>query len=321
MPELPEVEVLVRYLAPQVVGQTIRRIRVLDARSLRGPSPERFKRKLRNSLFTSVRRRGKYLIFGLQHGTKRFSLIGHLGMTGRMHIRPHGAPFSPHTTIGLNLGDVELLFEDPRRFGGFTFDSKVIDRLGPEPLDKSFTIALFRTALGGSRQAIKVRLLDQGLIAGVGNIYASEALFLAQLHPATPCCQLNDSDIRRLRTCIRRTLREAIRFGSSLPLYFASHTKSDGLFYFGSAPTESKSAVERFHVYDRDGMPCPRCGKPIERMRQATRSTYYCPRCQPKRRRQELASSFHLDRLLDKNCRSKSHPHRPQRSQPKGLRI
>jgi formamidopyrimidine-DNA glycosylase len=151
--------------------------------------------------------------------------------------------------------------------------------LGPEPLGDDFRPAGFAESLKRSQQAIKVKLLDQSVVAGIGNIYASEALFRARISPRLPARKLSRSQVVRLWRAIREVLAEAIACGSTVPLNFGRR-KSDGFFYFGRAPGVPDFYEERLRVYDRAGRPCPNCGSSINRIKQAARSTFYCPRCQ-----------------------------------------
>jgi formamidopyrimidine-DNA glycosylase len=182
--------------------------------------------------------------------------------------------------VVLNLGDENFVFEDTRYFGRLTLDERPIEKLGPEPLEKDFTIERFRDALKRSSQAIKIRLLDQRLVAGIGNIYASEALFRAGISPRVAARRLNTKQIVRLWRGIRDVLAEAIECGSTVTLNYAGSEKRDGLFYFGRAAGAPDYYEERLRVYDRAQKPCPDCGTAIKRLIQAARSTFYCPRCQ-----------------------------------------
>ena len=185
MPELPEVEVLVRHLAPRLEGRTIRRLTIKRARILRPTSEPRFRRVLSGAKFQGLSRRGKYLLFTLagRRPSGQFLLVGHLGMTGRMYLQPASAPLPTHAAVVLELGKLNFVFEDPRYFGRLTLDTTAIDRLGPEPSDRRFSLPYLTQVLRRSAQAVKVRLLDQSIIAGVGNIYAGEALFRARIDP------------------------------------------------------------------------------------------------------------------------------------------
>ena len=282
MPELPEVEVLVRHLAPVIRNRKISGVEVRRAKVLGKTSPERFRQMLLGGTFTGVTRRGKYLLFNVRKARSRESLtlIGHLGMTGRMYLLPTDAPLPKHTPVVLNLGRENFVFEDTRYFGRLTFDEELIDRLGPEPLGEEFTVVHLTAALKRSSQAIKVRLLDQSLVAGVGNIYASEALFQAGISPRKAARRLKADQVAHLWSAIRETLADAIKRGSTVPLNFSGINGEDRLFYFGLAPGAEDFYEERLRVYDRVGKPCIQCGTAIRQFTQAARSTYYCPKCQ-----------------------------------------
>jgi formamidopyrimidine-DNA glycosylase len=156
-----------------------------------------------------------------------------------------------------------------------------LDDLGPEPLGNGFTPETFALALGRSAQPIKVKLLDQRVVAGIGNIYASEVLFRARLSPRRPARRLTAEQVRRLWQAIREVLAEAVKWGSTVPLNGSGAGDRDGLFYYGQTPGTPVFYEERLQVYDRAGEPCRRCGRPIRRIVQAARGTYFCPGCQP----------------------------------------
>jgi len=283
VPELPEVEILVRHLAPLVKGKTIRDVEVRRPRVIRPTAERELRQTLRGATFANLSRRGKYLVFTL-HAPKRtelISLIGHLGMTGRMFLAGKKSPLPKHAAIILDLGKHLMIFEDTRYFGRFTLDSSGPAALGPEPLGKEFTPTYLVAALKRYTQAIKVKLLDQTLVAGIGNIYASEALFRAGISPRAKSNQLTLPQLTRLHRAIREVLARAIRQGSTVPLDFAGDGARDGLFYYGSKGDANGFYSERLLVYDRLGQPCPKCRTPIRRFVQAARSTYYCPACQP----------------------------------------
>ena len=282
MPELPEVEVLVRHLGPLLKGRTIRNVHVHRAKVVLPASTRNFTQVLCGARFCGLARRGKYLLFRLRKPgqTEPLNLVGHLGMTGRMYVLSAKARLPRHTAVVLGLGREKFVFEDTRYFGRLRLDTSALWRLGPEPLGAEFTVERFAQALGRSRQPIKIKLLDQSLLAGVGNIYASEALFRAGLAPTVAARRLTATQVRRLWRAIRAVLREAIACGSTVPLNYAGEGKRDGLFYFGRAPGTRDYYEERLRVYDRAGQPCPVCGAAIRRRVQAARSTFYCPRCQ-----------------------------------------
>jgi formamidopyrimidine-DNA glycosylase len=282
MPELPEVEVLVRHLAPVLAGQRIRSVKVRRARTIAPLSPAQFARRLAGATFRRVTRRGKFLVFTLRPDAdpEPLTLLGHLGMTGRMYLLPARAALPKHAAVVFALGARKLVFEDTRYFGRLTLGGAALDRLGPEPLGAAFTVEQFARALRRFSQPIKVKLLDQLLVAGVGNIYASEALFRAGLSPRLPARRLDRTQVDRLWRALRAVLREAIRFGSTVPLDWSGHGARDGLFYYGRAADAPDFYEERLRVYDRAGLPCQRCGAPIRRVVQAARSTFFCPHCQ-----------------------------------------
>jgi formamidopyrimidine-DNA glycosylase len=281
MPELPEVEVLARHLRAVLPGRKVRGVTVRRAKVLGKTTLSQLSDQLAGKTFRSVNRRGKYLVFKLGAGrTPEVTLIGHLGMTGRMYLQRATAPLPKHAAVVLRLDrDENFVFEDTRYFGRFTLDTSAISQLGPEPLSNDFSVERFAGDLQRSSQAIKVKLLDQAMVAGIGNIYASEALHRAGLSPTRAARSLTFAEARRLRRAIRTVLRSAIRGGSTVALVYGGSEKSDGLFYFGS--DGESTYEERLRVYDRAGKACRRCRTPIRRLVQAARSTFYCPKCQP----------------------------------------
>lgn len=281
MPELPEVEVLARHLRPALHGKVIRSVQVRRAKVLRPTSERALQRALTGARFKRLDRRGKYLLFEFMSPVlgRPLTVLGHLGMTGRMFVARAGEPLPKHAAVVLEFGRGRLVYEDQRYFGRFTLDLAAVAKLGPEPLADGFPLADFARALKRSRQPVKVKLLDQSLIAGVGNIYASEALFRAGLSPRKAANKLTGAQIEKLARAIRETLADAVKFGSTVPLNFHPE-ETDGLFYYGLAAGAPDYYEERLRVYDRAGQPCVRCGAPIRRIVQAARSTYYCPRCQ-----------------------------------------
>lgn len=285
MPELPEVEVLVRHLQPLLLGKTIRAVEVKRGRVVRPGDPDRLRSALRGATFVGLKRRGKYLLFALRRAgsATTLELLGHLGMTGRMYLLPATAGLPRHAAVVLHLGSETFVFEDTRYFGRMSLETGPAKLLGPEPLQAEFTAGYLRGALRRSRQPVKVKLMDQALVAGIGNIYASEALYRARVSPLKKCAQLNADEVRRVWVAIRYVIRHAIRFGSTVPLDFVG-TGADRLFYYGQKKG-SRSYEERLLVYDRAGMPCAGCHTPIRRIVQAGRSTFYCPVCQGRTRR------------------------------------
>ncbi len=274
---MPEVEILARHLRPLLRGKTIRGVRVCRERVTRPTPPRELERRLTGARFKNLSRRGKYLLFEFQSKRSRetFSALGHLGMAGRMFVALKKEKLPRHTAVVFDLGGRNLVYEDLRYFGRMTLDLSPIDALGPEASELSPT-GFFR-ALKRSGQAIKVKLLDQSLIAGVGNIYASEALFRARISPKLAANRLTKEQAARLLAATREVLNEAIKFGSTVPLKTMSG-KSDALFYYHN---DGEGYYEkRLRVYDRAGKPCLKCGTQIRQIVQGARSTYYCPKCQ-----------------------------------------
>jgi formamidopyrimidine-DNA glycosylase len=281
MPELPEVEILARHLRPVLRGKTIRGVDVRREKVLRPTSQKKFHETLLGAKFTDLARRGKYLLFTLhaKKSRKIIPLLGHLGMTGRMFLAPKNLPLPKHAAVIFDLGAMNFIYEDFRYFGRMTLDLSSIENLGLEPLEQHFSAKVLAANLKSSRQPIKVKLLDQNVVAGVGNIYASEALFRAKISPKLPANQLTLAQTKKLWRAIRDVLAEAIKFGSTVQLKFADG-KSDGLFYFGRAENAPDYYEERLRVYDRAGKKCLNCGNEIKRIIQGARSTLYCPHCQ-----------------------------------------
>lgn len=263
-------------------NKVIRAVHVRRSKVLAPTSPRRFAQVLRGAKFTGLSRRGKYLLFALRRAGRSGTLllVGHLGMTGRMYLLPANAPLPKHAAVVLDFGRTKFVFEDTRYFGRLTLDDRAVGTLGPEPLDGKFTAASFGQTLKHSGQAIKIKLLDQSLVAGIGNIYASEALFRAGISPRAAARRLRPAQIAALWSSIREVLAEAIESGSTVPLDYPGSEARDGLFYFGQAPGTTDYYAERLRVYDRAGQPCVKCKTTIKRFVQAARSTFYCPACQ-----------------------------------------
>lgn len=286
MPELPEVEILVRHLQPVLRGRVIRNVTVLRPKIVRPENAATLSGALVGRTIRDVRRRAKYLLFELAGGktgpgrATQTTLVGHLGMTGRMFLQPKDRLLPKHTTVTLDLGRNVLVFEDTRYFGRLNLDLGALERLGPEPLGNAFTPAMLLAALARSTQPIKVKLLDQTLVAGLGNIYVSEALFRAGIHPRCPARRINPAAATRLVAAIREVLAEAIRFGSTIPLSLDPSASKNDLFYYGQSAGREEFYDERLRVYDRAAQPCLQCATPIRRFVQAARSTYWCPNCQ-----------------------------------------
>ena len=280
MPELPEVETVARDLRPRIVGATITGARCHWARTLRAHTPEGFAGAVAGRRIEAVGRRAKQLVIELSGDA---ALTIHLKMTGQLFVVPQDAPEDPYVRLVLELADRrEVRFRDIRKFGRVGLygrdpvtgelvtevgGASVFAAIGPEPLDPAFTVSDFRRKLRRRKGRLKPLLLDQSFIAGVGNIYADEALWTARLHPLRTAATLRPPDERRLYEAIRSTLAEAIeRRGSSIDDY--------------TAPDGDGSMQERLQVYQRTGEPCPRCGRPIKRIVVGARSTHFCSWCQ-----------------------------------------
>jgi formamidopyrimidine-DNA glycosylase len=273
VPELPEVETVRRRLQPVLEGATIARAEIVDARLTRPVDPASVADALVGERIAAVERRGKYLLCRLSSGR---TLVVHLRMTGSLRHAPAGElPEDAYrrATLELDTG-AEVGFRDVRRFGTWELldDGRLrpylAARLGPEPLASSFTAARLADLLEDRRAPIKAFLLDQRRIAGIGNIYADEALWRARIHPRRPAGELDDGEIARLHRSIRAALRRGVELqGSTLRDYLT--------------PDGSSGEMQReFHVYGRLGEPCDRCGHPIERIVVGGRGTWLCPRCQ-----------------------------------------
>jgi len=280
MPELPEVEVLRRHLLPVIKGRKIQAVHVEREKVIQPTSRQQLTRRLKSALIFDLTCRGKFLLFHLTGKQGDTTLLGHLGMTGRMFVQPKRDPLPRHTAVHLELDRHRFVYVDTRYFGRFTLDVSPLQKLGPEPLEDEFTTEVFRTGLKRSSQAIKVKLLDQSLVTGVGNIYASEALFRAGISPRRMSRRLRRVEVDTLRGVIRHVLNEAIDCGSTIPLDFSGQGRHDGLFYYGLENGAEDYHTERLLVYDREGEPCANCSTPIRRLVQAARSTFFCPNCQ-----------------------------------------
>jgi formamidopyrimidine-DNA glycosylase len=304
MPELPEVETVRRQLEPEVVGKTITEAEVLDERWTRPELPRRVEQALAGRAIESVRRRGKYLVVGLDD---RSALVMHLRMTGNLLIREPEAdaladlmhtdrlggprlyetpPDARHLRARLALDDgSELWFTDPRRFGHAVvlgedeLDAYFASRLGVEPLGGDLTPAALLELAEGRRAPLKSFLLDQSGVAGIGNIYADEALFRARLHPLSPAGSMRLEHAEDLRDGIVDALEAGLALGGS------------SIDDYRDARGEKGSMQDEFLVHTREGEPCVRCGEIVRRVVVAGRSTYFCLGCQvrlrarPRRRR------------------------------------
>lgn len=274
MPELPEVETVCRGLRPALVGRRIASVRALRP-DLRWPLPEGLGQALTGRRIEAVERRAKYILMRLDDGQ---AVLAHLGMTGSFRIRPANPARAllPHDHVVLETDDgTSITYHDPRRFGMIDLiaaggSHRLLAELGPEPLDDAFDAAMLSAALKGKRTPIKAALLDQSVVAGLGNIYVCEALYRAGLSPRREAHTVTGARAKRLVPAIKDVLNAAIESGGST---LRDYVNADGgLGYF----------QHRFDVYDRLGQPCPRCGDghSIGRIVQSGRSTFFCGNCQ-----------------------------------------
>ena len=280
MPELPEVETVARDLRPRLVGATIAGARTNWIRTLRSQDPIGFADGVTGREILAVGRRAKLLVIELAGDA---ALTIHLKMTGQLFVVPASTREDPYVRLVLELADGrEVHFRDIRKFGKIGLYGRdpvsgelveevggaaVFAGMGPEPLDEAFTLRAFRARLRRRKGRLKPLLVDQTFVAGVGNIYADEALWRARLHPLRSAASLRPPDERRLYEAIREVLGEAVeRRGSSIDDY--------------TAPDGDGSMQERLDVYQRTGEPCPRCGRPIKRIVIGARSTHFCSWCQ-----------------------------------------
>nr|WP_166178931.1 bifunctional DNA-formamidopyrimidine glycosylase/DNA-(apurinic or apyrimidinic site) lyase [Altererythrobacter segetis] len=270
MPELPEVETTVRGLARYLEGERLEHV-ALHRPDMRFPFPDGFVQRLTGARVTGLGRRAKY---GLVHTDRALTMVFHLGMSGRWRIDPE--TIGKHDHLVLETAGHRFALCDPRRFGFVDLiASDALDAwppfmaLGPEPLGPQLTAAHLRTAFAGRKQAVKLLLLDQGVVAGLGNIYVCEALFRARIDPRKPAGRVSKPALERLVLAVREVLGEAIDAGGSS---LRDYARPDGeLGYFS----------KRFDVYGREGQACRRGdGGSIKRVVQGGRSTWFCPRCQ-----------------------------------------
>jgi formamidopyrimidine-DNA glycosylase len=281
MPELPEVETIRRQLAPHLEGQTILDVEILDPRWTRPEPPRTVERALRGRTVQRVGRSGKYLVWELSGD---LHLLIHLRMTGALLFDPPAEP--PHTRVRFELdAGHRLVYVDPRRFGTAQLlpgaaarDEYLRQRIGIEPLTPEFTLEHLRQMARGRRAPVKSFLLDQRRIAGVGNIYADEALFRARIHPLRPVGTLNRKQLAALRDAVEEALMAGIE------------SKGASIDDFRHVDGARGSFQDRFLVHRREGEPCPRCGTKIRKMVVGGRGTYVCEHCQPRPRRRRSGS-------------------------------
>lgn len=270
MPELPEVETTRRGIAAHVTGKTVTRVIVRNP-NLRWPVPGHLARELAGQRIGSVMRRAKYLLLPTGTGT----LIVHLGMSGSLRIIAADTPAGSHDHVDIVFSDgTALRLTDPRRFGSLHWTRRPPERhrllrdLGPEPLDEKFTAGYLYARSRGRRLAIKPFLMDSHIVAGIGNIYACEALYMAGIHPRCAAGRISRKKYARLVEVIREVLNDAIAEGGTTLRDFVDGHGEPGYFR------------RHLNVYGKDGEPCNSCRGPIREIRQGQRATFYCPECQ-----------------------------------------
>ena len=275
MPELPEVETVRDGLERHVVGRTVDSVAVLHPRPVRRDhrGPAGFATALTGRRFEAAHRRGKYLWLPLDNGD---ALLGHLGMSGQLLVQESGSPDERHLRVRFDLGDRELRFVDQRMFGGLAVSEggaelpAEIAHIARDPFDPEFDDDLFVAKVRRRTAGIKRLLLDQGLVSGIGNIYADEALWRAGVHGDRPGERLRPVDVRRVLAEARAVMGAALAQGG---------TSFDALYV--NVNGESGYFDRSLHVYGREGEACDRCGSPVRRQEFMNRSSYFCPRCQP----------------------------------------
>jgi formamidopyrimidine-DNA glycosylase len=271
MPELPEVETTRRGVEPHLTGKRVTEV-IVRHRGLRLPVSDTLD-SIAGDRFAAVRRRAKYLILDLE---KSGCLLVHLGMSGSLRLANPAAEFKKHDHVALTLDSgKQLRFHDPRRFGiflhlpeGDPLEHPLLRTLGPEPFDDAFSTARLANACAGKSVAIKLAIMDPKVVVGVGNIYASEALFRAGIRPATPANKVSRPRLAKLVDAIRQVLAESIEQGGTTLRDFVNSDGEPGYFR------------QRLFVYERKGEPCRICGTPVRHAVMGQRSTYWCPTCQ-----------------------------------------
>ncbi len=278
MPELPEVETTVRQLQPLLRGRRVQQARVHWLRTLGGQSARDLAQAVRGRRVVGVRRRAKWIVIELDPAQDPDpAIIVHLRMSGRLVVLPHTQPAGPYARVSLRLSDANSLhFLDVRKFGRLRFTrdaAREFRELGWEPLAPEFTAEVLGTGLK-TRRRLKPLLLDQNVVAGLGNIYVDEALFMAGLHPEVPAHGVRSEKVVRLHAAIQSVLHAAIQQdGASFDAFYRTPQGQPGRFQ------------AQFQVYGRGGLPCRRCHTPIRRLVVAQRGTHICPRCQRAPRR------------------------------------
>jgi len=270
MPELPEVETTKRGIEPHVLGQTIKKITIRTDK-LRWPIPTVIKRHLKNQIIHSIERRAKYIFLNSDKG----SLIVHLGMTGSLRVIDAKVPVQKHEHIDILFTNNKVLrYKDARKFGSFLWTTNdphqhdLITRLGPEPLSKAFNAAYLFASCRNRKVAIKAHIMNQSVVVGIGNIYASEALFKAGIHPNKAAHRVSKDKLKELIKTSKQTLRAAIKQGGTTLQDYQNPDGAPGYFSI------------RLKVYGREGEPCPKCSKAIKAKVIGQRNSFYCTSCQ-----------------------------------------
>lgn len=269
MPELPEVETTCRGIRPHITGRRITDL-IVHQRQLRWPVPAQLKRSLKGQRIDSVGRRAKYLLLECESGC----LIVHLGMSGSLHIVASGVPAQKHDQVDFVFTNTILRFHDPRRFGSIHWTRhdplrhKLLRNLGPEPFSEAFTGRYLYDRAASRKVSIKNFIMSSGIVAGVGNIYASEALFLSGIHPQRAAGRISLRRYEQLVANIQHVLGTAIDAGGTTLRDFTREDGRPGYF------------AQKLNVYNRRGEPCPVCGHPILLRTLGQRSSFYCGRCQ-----------------------------------------
>ena len=272
MPELPEVETVRRVTEPQIAGRHVEAVRIVNAGVIAHPSAEEFCKALAGRTFTGMGRRGKFLVFSFAEGGR---LVLHLRMTGQLLVTPADYPLEKHTHLIFRLSDgKEMRYADVRRFGRFWYlaDGEEdcvtgMDKLGPEPDDPRITAAYLAEQCGRKRP-VKEMLLDQSVVAGIGNIYADEILFACRIHPKTPCCELTEKELQRLAEQIPQIIAFYVEKNRIPP---EDYLRTGGKDYRNTP---------FLRVYGHAGEPCPVCGTALEKITVGGRGSVFCPVCQ-----------------------------------------
>ena len=269
MPELPEVETTRLGITPHLVDKEINQV-IVRERRLRWPVPSNLNQILSQHIVQNITRRGKYLLLHFEHGT----LLIHLGMSGRLCITPTDTLVKKHDHIDLIVGKQCLRYTDPRRFGSFHWTDKppmahaLLSKLGPEPLSKHFDAGYLYNQALRRKVNTKQLIMNSQLVVGVGNIYATEALFQSKISPLRPCYELSQQDCMRLVLAIKKILKTAITVGGTTLKDFLHADGKPGYFQ------------QKLNAYGKAGQPCSYCHNPLENIKINQRATVYCPNCQ-----------------------------------------